>query len=66
MKIKRYSSEVYQILDGASVAYLALQLSNGRWAAYDRDEKRIGRQTYDTPKQVLEFVAARQEQGAEE
>lgn len=66
MKLKRYSSEVYQILDGESVAFLALQLSNGRWGAYDRDEKRIGRRTFDTPKLVLEFFASRQAQGGEE
>lgn len=67
MKLKRYNSEVYQILDETgAVAFMALQLLNERWGAYDKDEARITSQTFDTPKQALEFVVSRQDRGGEE
>lgn len=60
MKLSRYDSDAYQILDEAgTVIYFALRLTNGRWGAYDRAEARLTKQTFNKPKDVLAYVSGR-------
>lgn len=64
MKLKRYSSDVYQILgDEGSVEYLALRMANGKWGAFNKDDVRISRTLFASPKIVLEFCATRSATG---
>lgn len=42
-KLTRYNKDCYQVVDDAgNVMFLALALSNGKWAPYDIDDKRVG------------------------
>lgn len=60
MKLVRYSKDVYQILDdGCVVAFLALRLANGKWGAYDSNDGRLTKQAFETPKDVLSYIAGR-------
>lgn len=57
MKLERHNKYAYRIVDGAgSVVACALVLSNGRWAPYDSQDRRIGKVTFATPSGVLEWL----------
>ena len=60
MKLVRYTKDAYQILDdGGVVAFLALRLANGKWGAYDSNDARLTKQVFETPKDVLSYIAGR-------
>lgn len=58
MKLIRYNNDVYQILDEiGAVAFLALRLGNDKWGAYDSNDTRLTKQSFDKPTDVLRYIA---------
>lgn len=56
----RYDRDVYQIMrdEPDRVLAFAMRLGNGRWSLADVNDQRIGRSTWDNPKQVAEAFDA--------
>lgn len=56
IKLDRYSVDAYRIVDEkGAVVYMALRLANNEWGAYDSEEKRVSKRTFNSPSAVLAF-----------
>jgi hypothetical protein len=57
--LNRLSDDVYQIKRDDEIVALTMQLTNsyegGRWALYDRIERRLEYYSWETPKDVYEY-----------
>jgi 8-oxo-dGTP diphosphatase len=57
-RLVRYDADAQRIQRGDAVVAMALRLANDRWCLTDANDRRIGRMTYDTPKDVLKAYDA--------
>ena len=50
MKVKRYDGDCCRIMsDDDAIVGLALRLANDLWGAFDTNERRLTRQSFETP-----------------
>jgi hypothetical protein len=57
----RYDKDTYRIQEGDDVVAMAQRMANDRWSLCDINDRRIGKRTYATPKEVaVAFDAIRE------
>lgn len=60
MKLIRYSKDVYQLVDDeGAVEYLAVRLANDKWGAFDRNDNRLTKEAFGSPRQVQIYIVGR-------
>lgn len=66
IRTERADKDIYRLLDGEKIVGFAMKLSNGRWCMSDKDDNRIGRTTYGSPKEVAAAWEAKAKESLKE
>jgi hypothetical protein len=57
IKAKRYTADVYRIMDDDQMVGFAMRLMNGKWAMTDTEDRNMDRIQYGSPNDVAKCFA---------